>query len=620
MPHDKNGFRLLRLGEILYLALTAISFYLLFISRSGEAHTVWQVLHPAFVPAFFSAASLLVAILLTSEKTAYKLICVIILSILLHSFFSVVFPAGDSSGQQMVLGRVRLVYDNAVLHGLTGWPSRNIQMAIYQLFMGANLQAALSVVLARMLSIDIFYVHLFFIPILWGTFTPIAAFHVTKAIGGNEKTSVLSSLLVSAFPYTIYFGAISVPNSLGFIFFFYSLYFMLKYLASEDSKTAYYMVVFAFFSLLSHYITGIMSLSLLLLATVFKTYRVEKKSSHILAGTSLVVVFLLCVSLLPLSFIYLRFVDPSASTAFTLNRFYESSTGELAGLFLFGSAISSDAETLFLLTIGPAIALLWMLYLLYRMRKSPVTKSRECVKFLFVAYLIVLIDYRILSMFMSGLPISGERLWVLRDFIAAPFVALAILTLVSAVKTKIHPIRAFASTRALSKTGILRALSIILIVNVAVPALLGGWLTFPLGVAYPRSGLLQTTWYELEAAKYIRDNTADNYVVIGDIWAVYAGEMIVGINNPRAYYFKELDAQGQRLFSNMLNETSPQTMIEAMNQTGTDTNIAYFIVTEPRLGAEVFNLAISKAKETLTVFHITGDGKLYVFSYRKEQE
>jgi hypothetical protein len=106
-------------------------------------------------------------------------------------------------------------------------------------------------------------------------------------------------------------------------------------------------------------------------------------------------------------------------------------------------------------------------------------------------------------------------------------------------------------------------------------------------------------------------------VVIGDIWTIYAGERIVGINNPRAYYFLEFNKTGRDLFSNMMQDPSPHWMLLAMNYT--DTEVAYFIISKPRLGEEKFINTIFKAKETLEVFSIHGDGKLYVFHYGKEE-
>ena len=621
-PIERGSTKLLGICEILYLSLTVLAFYLLVASRTGEAHTVWQVLHPAFIPTLFVTTSLLLAILFISGKTTHKMLLVIAHSILIHSLFSMIFPAGDLSGQQMILGRTRLVFDNTVLYNWSVWPTKTIQMFIFEMFRGVNLQAALSTIFARMLSIDVFYVHLSLVPVLWGVFVPIASFLITKTVSGSERAAVLSSLLVSAFPYTIYFGAISVPNSLGFIFFLYSLYFMLRHLSPSQSKTAYWMVAFSVFSFISHYLTGVMSVSLLLLTLAFKAYAEEKLPHSVTARASLLVTFLFCASLLPLSFIYLGLVNTAAAPVFSLDKLYELPLGEILGLFLIGElTYGFDIKTIILVTAGSLLALLWMIYLLCSLKRNPSARYRTHILFLFAAFVLMLIDYRILKIFMTRLPLNAERLWVFRDLIAAPFVALAVCAVFSALETSLKiksmPAKITSSLMTLSKGNFLRALSLVLALNILIPALLGGWITISLSAAYTHLAPLQTTWYELDAVKYIDQNTKEEYVVIGDIWTIYAGEVIVGINNPRAYYFGEYNKTGYDLFANMRQDPSPQWMLLAMNYTNTTT--AYFIVTEPRLGTEEFNRVVSKTKETLTVFHITGEGKLYVFSYKEGQ-
>jgi len=523
----------------------------------------------------------------------------------------------------MVLGSTRRVFDNTFPLGLSKLPTSAIPVFIFEMLKGTNLQAALTTIFARMLSIDILYVHLFYIPVLWGVFVPIASFLTTKAIGGSEKVSVLSSLLVSAFPYTIYFGAISVPNSLGFIFSFYSLYFMLKYLSSNDSKTAYCIAVFSFFSFLSHYLTGVMSFSLLLLALSFKAYASEKGSS-VTAKISLMVSFLFSASLLPISFIYLGFFGPYAKSVFTLDKLYELPLEEIVGLSLLGELIYSfDLKTIFLLTVGPVLAFLYMIYQLYSLKRNPTAKLRANVYFLFAAFLIVLIDYRILKLFMSGLPLNEERLWVFQDFIAAQFAILAIyavfVSLETFLKAKYLPFKTLVSLKTLSKGNVLCVLSLLLASNILIPALLGGWITFSLSVAYPQVAPLQTTWYELKTVKYIDENTAEKYVVIGDVWTVFAGERFVGIHNPRAYYFGEYDKTGYDLFFNMTQNPSPQWMLLAMNYS--NTTVAYFIVTQSRLGAEGFQNVVARAIQnkqlSVVIVPQVPFEKLYVFSYRK---
>lgn len=626
MPLLKQGpSTYLRVIEILYLGMFVFSFYLLLISRTGEAHTVWEVLNPLFIPALLVTTFLLLTIVFASEKVALKLLFIIVYSILVHSFFPIIFPAGDLSGQQIALGRTRLVFDNVALHGWAPWPM-TIQAQLYEWFQGLTFQAALSVIFARMLSVDLFWVHLFLVPVLWGVFVPIAVFLVTKVLGRKEEVAVLASLLISAFPYATYFGAISAPNSLGFIFFFYSLYFILKNLGSNDSKTKVLIVAFCFLSFISHFLAGVMSFSLLVLALTFKSCESEKTGLPITSKVSLAISFIFCVSLLPLSLIYLRLFLPGINTVFTLAKFYELPFREVLGLSLLGGLIYGfDLKTIILIVIGPALALLCMIYLVYSLRKSP-TKSRIHILFFFAAFLVILIDFRILKLFMEGLPLGEERLWVFRDFIATPFVALAIYAVVSWLKRFLKttpPLTSsvVSSLKALSKRNILRVSSLLFTLNVLIPVILGGWITFSLYAAYPQVAPVQTTWYELKAVKYIDENTKEKYVVIGDVWTIYAGEMIAGVNNPRAYYFLETNKTGHDLFVNMREDPSPQWMLLAMNYTHTE--VAYFIVTKLRIGTEQFQNVTSHAlaNQQLTVVSIPNvpSEKLYVFSYRKEE-
>jgi hypothetical protein len=614
-----------RVADILYVILIASSFYLLLLSRTGEAQTIWQTLNPAFMPTLFFTTFVLILILFSSQRTSHKLLYVIAYSILVHSLFSIIFPAGDLSGQQMVLGQTRRVFENTVLHGLSGWPNRSIEIFIEEAFRGTNLQAALSTVFARMLSIDILYVHLSLVPVLWGVFVPIGSFLLAKAIGGSEKAAALASLLISAFPFSTYFGAISVPNSLGFIFFLFSLYFIVKYLSSQDSKTRYLMLIFSFFSFLAHFLTGFMSFSFLLLAVAFKTYKTEKEEAKATWSSKalVVVTFLVCLALLPMAFVYLSFIGPTTYGTFTLDKLYELPLDKLVGLFFIGELIYGfDLQTIILMIAGPTLAFLFMIYLLLKSRRNPHATLRPEILFLILAFLIVFIDYRILKLFMEGLPLNEERLWVFRDMIAAPFVALAISTLFSKLEALkvVKPVTGIAlSSKIASRSNRLRALSFALVATILVSAVVAGWVTFSLEAAYPQMAPLQTTSYELEAVRYLKDSTSGTYVVIGDIWTIYAGEVIVGINNPSAYYFGEYSKLGHDLFANMTENPSPEWMLSAMNYT--DTNVAYFIITEPRLGTQEFNTILSKAlQNSLQIYGPSegfGNGKLYIFKQEK---
>ncbi len=614
--------KLLRAGEILYLLLIGLSFYLLIISRAGEAHTVWEVLNPVFMPVLFVATSILTAILLVSEEEVHvKLVFVVIYAILVHSFFSIIFPGGDLSGQQTMLGRSRLVDENVVLYGV--FDPGETTSTIYDWFRGENFQSALTVALARMLSIDLMWVHLFLVPVLWGVFTSIVAYLTTLTVTKNEKASILASVLISAFPYATYFGAISVPNSIGFIFFFCSLYFILKYLSSNERRIAILTLIFCFFSFLTHYLAGMMSFSFLILAIAFKSFKTQNEKSAV-SKSSIVISFILSVVLLPLSLIYLRYFRSSIQTAFTFEKISQLPLQEAAGLLLLGElTYVSNPLIVFLVIVGPIIGVTGIVYLLRYLRRNPLTESRAIVLFLSVAFLIVITDYRILKLFMEDVPFSEERLWIFRDLVAVPFTAMAIFVAFASLKSLLR--KSFGSSlkdaglRNLPKVSFRRVSGLLLTMNVLFSVALGGWLTLSLTAAYPQVAPLQTTSYELDAVEFIDKTTSEKYVVIGDIWTIFAAERIVGNRNPRAYYFGEYKKIGFDFFANMTRDPSATLMDQAMDYT--NTTVAYFIVTQPRLGAEAFNNVVYKTIENgLPIYGPQqgfGNGKLYVFYHRR---
>jgi len=100
---------------------------------------------------------------------------------------------------------------------------------------------------------------------------------------------------------------------------------------------------------------------------------------------------------------------------------------------------------------------------------------------------------------------------------------------------------------------------------------------------------------------------------------VYAGETVVGVTNPRAFYFVSTDPVGTAFFIEMKENPSPEPMIEAMKTN--NATVAYFIVEEPRLGTEEYNRIIQQAQQnglqTYQIFYYKGEEKLRIFYHKK---
>jgi len=409
-----------------------------------------------------------------------------------------------------------------------------------------------------------------------------------------------------------------VKNSLGLIFFFYSIYFILKYLFATGRKAIFLMTIFSLASLVSRPLTGTMSISLMLLAMAFKSYENEKAKNPLSAKMSLLLSFLVSTSLLPFVLISQSIVY-RAYASFSLDKLYDLSPTEIVGELILGQSIDFTPLGA-LLGLAPLLGFIGMIYIL---RSSPNARSmraratrRVSTLFLLTGFLVVLVDYRILRLFMVDLPFSEGRLWMFRDIIAAPFVAFVVSGIVTSLQktTSKHP-RIHVQLPFSKAPFTLRSVT-----TFAMILLLSGWVAASVYYVYPHFGVLQTTAYELEAARHIETNTNESYVVISDQWMMHPGGMIVGVHNPRAFYFSITDPEGITLFHRMKMNASIDIMVEAMTTNNATT--AYFIIEKLRLGAEEYNRIIQQAQQnelqTYKIFYYPeGEEKLRIFYYKK---
>jgi len=492
-----------------------------------------------------------------------------------------------------------------------------------------------------MFGVDVYWTHLLLVPLLWGIFVPVIAFMVSKTLGANDKISALSSLVVSLFPANIVWGAESTPNGLSYLFFFIFTYFLLKYIKSNGQKDLLVVVTFFFASFLSHYLAGIIAFSLLVLTYSIKTYEKQKWDSPASARILLPMAFLFCASVMPYALASRKFLYPWANTYFSLQKLYESSPTGMVLSLLFGSyfdLISREAYiTTLIFWLPTLLGFIGLTYILIaNVKKSPKGSINPSMLFLFLAFLMIIVDDRIVKLFMINVPfIEFERLWLFRDFMLVSFTALVIGAALQKMRTlfnilsqnAIQFLRKKSSlhifSRRFSSFAHHRLVSGVSLGSISAYLLLftimSGWITASVYYAYPQWGPLQTTSYEIEAVKYIKQNTTQRYIVICDIWMTFAGRMFVGINNPQAFYFTSIDPRGVTLFIKMKNDPSNETMIEAMKIN--NATIAYFIIEKPRLGLETYNGIVAQAEQnslqTYQVFYLKGEEKLRIFHYSK---
>lgn len=562
LMHERKSSRSLIFPSLLYLLTLGLSLYFLFLSRREEVLTVWGVIHPAFIPTFIVSTFMLLILVFTDLAVPFKLVFTILHSLLVHSLFVIIFPAGNLGVQQTILGESRLVFDNIILHGF-GSSRQGLPLIIYVSFRGESLQTAFSVIFARMLAVDVYWTHLLLVPVLWGTFVPVIAFLISKTLGANDKISALSSVVVTLFPTTILWGAVSLPNGLSYMFFFCFVLFLIRYIKRGGMVRFLLVATFMLASFMSHFLAGTVAFSLFLLAYSVKTYIQEKpRTNRFNTKPLLLFSFFVITMILPFALVLRRFFYPTANTQFSLQALHTLPATEFISYLLLGGyfdLISREAYiTAFTFGVPSLVAILILLYILIQgYRKKPHGNLDPLTLFFFLGALMIAAEDRIVKLFLINAPfVEADRLWVFRDLLLIPFLALFVAGIIWETQVFFNRVSrgTFSAWRQAPVNHSFRPLSFFVrghlakgvsigsvITFMLILIIVSGWVNASVFYAYPHWAPLQTTSYELEAVKYIKETTQEKYIVVGDQWIIFAGQMIAGIRNPNGFYFPSTD-------------------------------------------------------------------------------
>jgi hypothetical protein len=561
---------------LFYLIMVGVSFYALFMGRTGEGRTsVWLTIPDFFLPAFFlSALFLAFTLFMTRIDAGIKIVLVILFSLLAHSLFMMVWYPGRYGDPWVHLGEARFI-------DATGAPYAYawllIKSSLLDLIAG-KAQYALVVLFTRILALDIYWVHIAFIPFFWSFFASLASYKIADLLttSRNKTIPLLAAASTLIFPDFIIWGAVSVPNSVGFIFFFFTIFLTLYWINKGTTKIWMLALLAALTSGLAHPQAGIFAVVFFLVGTIF-----QKVSRRFLK----IALYIALLALYPLAL------------------YVQKATFSFDGLLLLDNFLAFQSGTItlqFVLAILGLVSFLWL--------KSVRGKS---VFVLFVFYATVLIEYYLTTYGMKNLPFGSGRILTVAEFIMVPFIAFGLFTILALFRKTLQRAKvSFFGRFHMNPKGHIVAVLLICV-------FLASQTTLTLYQTYPRKEIvdIQPAAYEVEAIDYIDSSAPDKYVVLGD--PQFAG-LAVGLLGADYTYGAGRGLYGGpefwyptvKLYSDMTKAPSLSILKDAMKYIGAEA--VYFVVS---IRASNFEDVVLKTSDLLPVDHVFGDGELYVFKY-----
>jgi len=591
---------------IVPLGLIAYAEFLIINARSGWIQgIIWDVVSPSFFVLYFLAAfSVFVVILYSRTSYVSKMLLTVMFSLVSIGVTAVVLYPGDVGDPIGHLGLSNLIY----YFGNFRTPL-NLSLGPFHIYWMVKEKGlhVLTVLVTRMFSIDVYWIHTFITPVLWGIFVPFTAFRLVSLVVRKERIAVLAGFLSTFFLPFLIWGAATTANGLGYVFFFVSLLFSGLYLRSAEGKTQAFVLalLLATVSGLVHPFTGIMSFTFLFLAFSIKIHSAMKIKSPRLASIVMLFSFFGCILILLAIFsaqnaVYLYFAPSTVRDryaegiiAFSSEKLLKADVWEL----IFGEFVDFSFKEVVMRAIVPVLGILGFVYAVSKKREY----ERTFTLFLLLAFVVCITDYLIMRYAMVHVPFGPARIWVMRDLIAISFMVIAINAVVEFVERE-------TSGKSSLRLGFRELRISFSGKRLAAGVLLGlSFSAFALSSVYQANSYSRTlhpTELEVEAVQYIDQVTEGRYVALSSSsWTSLVGRGFFGVNNPLKYYVY-----------GGFNNPSPSDMVNYMSDF--QAGVAYYIV--PSFRTPDFEKVISDSSQVFGLFKVieNENGEIHIFYYK----
>ncbi|MBI4653362.1 hypothetical protein HY750_03870 [Candidatus Kuenenbacteria bacterium] len=207
--------------------------FLLWGARTGNyIQSPWDVIPKIYLYVYL-IATLMVAFLIFSKQKIYFIFFAIILhSFLLHAYLPIVYKTGFGENKWKHLGIERQILN-----------TEKDFVPLRENKEGSANQWALTIFLSKILNVNIFWVDLLLLYLIWSIFIPLIFFELAKFLFQNFKgppdDEVVRGLLLTAFLPSLFFsfqvyGSVTTSIALSYLFFFFILLFWLNYLVTKQ--------------------------------------------------------------------------------------------------------------------------------------------------------------------------------------------------------------------------------------------------------------------------------------------------------------------------------------------------------------------------------------------------
>jgi len=249
--------------------------FLLYSARTGNyIQSPWDVIPKIYLYVYLIATLMVVFLIFSKQKIGFVLFIIILHSFLLHSYLPIIYKTGFGENKWKHLGTERQILS-----------VRENPAPLIGNKEGSANQWALTIFLSKILNVNIFWVDLLLLYLLWSIFIPLIFFKLAEFLfrsfkdppdDENANCKKQRFLLLTAFLPSLFFsfqvyGSVTTPVALEYLFFFFVLLFWLDYLVTKQKISLVAAIILSSLIFLGYQINFIDSSGLITQNNLYQT-------------------------------------------------------------------------------------------------------------------------------------------------------------------------------------------------------------------------------------------------------------------------------------------------------------------------------------------------------------
>jgi hypothetical protein len=281
LPEEENDGAFARRPAAVPLFLFLAAGCIVLLTRSESILPLlspWQAIQPFFAPAFFVLTALLGFFVFSSGKTRTILALIVIHSLVQHLYLPLThtLPWGGDVWRHIAVEE-RLAAGRPELPVLFGSEASVPEVFLVPQKYAYSQLWGLSVAVSRLTGASLIAVNKWLVPILWPIIVPVSLFWIGTALFRRRRWGLILAALGSLpFPFQA-LGGLTLPVSLGYASFFFTLALWLRYLAFGEKKCRNAALAFAVLSVFGYTLHTVLIWAVIILSLLVNRILVQRK-------------------------------------------------------------------------------------------------------------------------------------------------------------------------------------------------------------------------------------------------------------------------------------------------------------------------------------------------------